>query len=438
MARRFGVSVLRDSIVLEYAVPKLNLLAHHNIRVVWEDSDTTSSDHTGGLDPIDVALAEKLQEAHGRWLNGVLPAQLVRLVARLREAKGTKAAGAPHRGDATAEGKEAAGYKSRPRRPRAAAPKVLARARRRPPPKPEDVRSIFDDIDREGNGCLSEDDFYSYFADQLGFGQADVGRFFSGHCSDHASLGRCITFDDFLGDLAELTPSTIEKVKEGLIIRKPGAFAKASVSLAELEHCEVYICTPSEQVFVDQCKGCHIMLGPCASSIFTRDCEDCTFWIAAQQLRTRSCTDCTYYLYSKTDPIIEASEGLAFAPWCASYPHCADHFASVKFDPQRNHWNALYDFTGKKDKANWRILCLDEVEPLSVELDEAPDLAAEPDNPVPEVSHELLCAKPLCSEDAGQSIANIPQCRPEEPRAPSGPLRAPRRVFDEVRAARPG
>lgn len=450
VVRRFGISVQRESIVLEYAVPKLGLLAHHPIKVVWESSNPTAVTCTkcnGDPDPLDITLAEKLQKAHGRWLAGVLPAQLARLIARLRAARGkTGKEASPAKSEAQAElaalaaNNEAEGYKARPRKPRAKAiPKVLARARVRPKPKAEDVRTIFDEIDSSSAGFLSADDFFSYFADGLGFGQADCWCYFDRHCSESASLGRCLKFDDFLEGFPDLNPANILKRKEEVIVRKPGSLAGVALSIAELERCEVYICTPTEQVFLDECKGCHIMLGPCSSSIFTRDCEDCTFWIAGQQLRTRNCTDCTYYLYSKTEPIIEESVGLAFAPWCASYPHCAAHFADVGFDPKRNFWNALFDFTGKKDTANWRILALDEVQPLSVELDEAPDRAAVPSNPVPKVTHEVLCADPLSSgEGTGQTIANIPQTRPALPARSTGPVRATLCVLDEHRAARVG
>lgn len=47
---------------------------------------------------------------------------------------------------------------------------------------------------------------------------------------------------------------------------------------------------------------------------------DCEFTIAGKQLRTRDCHRCTIFLYSKTDPVIETSSWLKFAPFNGAYP----------------------------------------------------------------------------------------------------------------------
>jgi hypothetical protein len=39
----------------------------------------------------------------------------------------------------------------------------------------------------------------------------------------------------------------------------------------------------------------------------------------SKQLRTRDCVDCSFALYSLTDPIIETSRGMAFAPFNGAY-----------------------------------------------------------------------------------------------------------------------
>merc|ERR1719238_1652572 len=97
-----------------------------------------------------------------------------------------------------------------------------------------------------------------------------------------------------------------------IIIRKPGSLGGQQVNLDGLEDCEVYICDPTAQVFVDLCKRCAILIAPCESSAFVRDSEDCMIWLAAQQLRTRDLKRCSFHLYSHTEPVIETSEDLAF------------------------------------------------------------------------------------------------------------------------------
>jgi len=168
---------------------------------------------------------------------------------------------------------------------------------------------------------------------------------------------------------------------------------------------------------VDECKNCKVLIGPCDSSTFVRDCKNCTFWITTRQLRTRDCKDCIFYLHSHTEPIIESSQDLAFAPFSASYPGLTQHFEGAKLDAGKNFWSAIFDFTGRPDGANWRILPFTECSELEVEFFGESGKA---DTPAPALSHELLCAPPPASnEGAGQSVANIPQTRPSKPSEPS-------------------
>eukprot|EP00435_Cladocopium_sp_Y103_P005388 s3169_g1.t2 len=69
-------------------------------------------------------------------------------------------------------------------------------------------------------------------------------------------------------------------------------------------------------------------------------------------------------------------------------------FHSVCPAKGKNFWNAVYDFTGKADGANWRILSLGECRELELHLGDAP---GEWQCPSPELSHELLCTAPLKS-----------------------------------------
>jgi len=100
-------------------------------------------------------------------------------------------------------------------------------------------------------------------------------------------------------------------------------------------------------------------------SIFVRDCTDCVFTIACKQLRTRDCKNCTFYLYSKTEPIIETSSKMSFAPFNGAFPGHKEAMLNANLIPDHNLWFAVYDFndpaaTGK----NWRLLSQSEEAPL--------------------------------------------------------------------------
>jgi hypothetical protein len=306
------------------------------------------------------------------------------------------------------------------RRPRRKELPAVARARRSS--KEPEMRKAFDEIDLQKTGSLSFSDVHGYLCDYLGFGQLEAAMFFH----HHGGTDGGVTFDQFQKGYALLNPFVITDLSEELIIRKPGSMrgvsSPADVKLEKLDDCEVYICDQSAQAFIDFCNRCLIMIGPCDSSVFVRDCEDCIIWVAAKQLRTRACKRCTFFLYANTEPVIEMSEDLTFAPWAAKYPQCRLQFEAAKFDPKRNFWNAIFDFSGKAEKSNWRILPLGEVQELEVQVDEAPGEAAQLENPVPPVTHDMLCAAPLSSgQSCGQGIANIPQTRPRPPERPAAP-----------------
>ena len=77
------------------------------------------------------------------------------------------------------------------------------------------------------------------------------------------------------------------------------------------------------------------------------------------QLRTRACKNCNVYLYSKTDPIIETSHGMRFAPFNGAYGGLRRHFASANLDPDDNHWRNVYDFNKGESaypEPHWELL----------------------------------------------------------------------------------
>lgn len=298
------------------------------------------------------------------------------------------------------------------------------------------MRKVFQDIDNKLKGHLKLEDLRSYMCDYLGFGQAEADHLFKEHTQSEGS-GHGVPFEGFQKAFSTLNPFMIEDRHKEVIIRKPGSLGGEMLQLDKIEDCQVYICDRTAQVLVDFLKRSTLLLAPCESSVFVRDCEDCVFYIAAQQLRTNNCKRCKFYLHSKTEPIIETSEDLKFAPWGAKYPCCSAQFAKVNFDPNHNMWNSIFDFTGKAGSANWQILPLEEVEELHLVLEEPPELVAPPDSPAESITHEALCRDPIASgESCGEGVMNIPQTRPTAPSPPApGVTARVRKVHDGKRSA---
>lgn len=90
-------------------------------------------------------------------------------------------------------------------------------------------------------------------------------------------------------------------------------------------------------------------------------------------------------------------------------------------DAGLNFWTAIYDFTGRADGANWRILPVEECKELAVKFIDEADAPGSWHCPTPSISHELLCASPPQSQEgsAGKSVVSVPQSRPSKPAEPA-------------------
>jgi protein XRP2 len=71
------------------------------------------------------------------------------------------------------------------------------------------------------------------------------------------------------------------------VLKKPGDIAGQQFIMDNLKQCKVKVLDHVEQVTIDDCDDCEIVIGPAESSVFVRDCKNCTFHVMCQQLRTR-------------------------------------------------------------------------------------------------------------------------------------------------------
>ncbi|CAB1109815.1 unnamed protein product [Ectocarpus sp. CCAP 1310/34] len=99
-----------------------------------------------------------------------------------------------------------------------------------------------------------------------------------------------------------------------------------------------------------------VFIAACVDSVFVRNCTGCVFTVACKQLRTRDCEDCEFRLYCKTEPIIETSHGMTFAPFNGAYVGHAEHLREAGLTTP-NLWFGVYDFNDEaKTGDNWRLL----------------------------------------------------------------------------------
>ena len=145
----------------------------------------------------------------------------------------------------------------------------------------------------------------------------------------------------------------ISKRSNETIIRRPGQIAGQSFMIEECSNCHIYLLDHSAAVNIDLCTNCTVVVGPCESSVFIRDCTDSSFIIACQQLRMRDSHNLTLLLsVAASQPTIESSDALRLSAFHYSYPELAAHFKAAGLSPFNAHWDNVHDFHAK-DGLHW-------------------------------------------------------------------------------------
>jgi len=137
-----------------------------------------------------------------------------------------------------------------------------------------------------------------------------------------------------------------QKGKRGTnaLIKEPGSVNGQEFHIKDVEDSDVAVLCWSSTVQIDRLRNCKVFVGPVESSCFVRNCENCEFIMACRQLRTRDLKNCTFRLLAGTDPVIERSTELTFAPFNGAYHGLRKHCESARLNPNDNHWRLVFDF----------------------------------------------------------------------------------------------
>ena len=149
------------------------------------------------------------------------------------------------------------------------------------------------------------------------------------------------------------------------LLKKPGSIQGQPFDIINCKNCEILVLDNCDQVQIDEVSDSKIFIGASSESIFVRNCKNCSFTVACKQLRTRDCSNCTFNLYCKTDPIIETSTQMRFAPFNGAYLGHYKAMIDADLDPCNNRWHEVYDFNDpSKTRKNWSYVKREEEEPL--------------------------------------------------------------------------
>lgn len=118
--------------------------------------------------------------------------------------------------------------------------------------------------------------------------------------------------------------------------REPGEIAPNDFTINNLENCTVYLLDKIGQITGDNCRNSRLHFGPTERSIYLKDLKNCLITAACRQFRLENCHNLTIFLYCLTEPSIEFSSNITFAPYNFSYPSQDDHFDIAELDPKTN------------------------------------------------------------------------------------------------------
>jgi len=152
-------------------------------------------------------------------------------------------------------------------------------------------------------------------------------------------------------------------------MRKPGEIRGYDFVIDNLTNCNVYLLDHSAQITIDDCSQCNFWFGPVNGSVFFRDCENCTVSVSCSQFRMKSCTNFDVFCYAASDPSIEYSKGLRFAPLRLSYPDQDVHFRNAKLDNGSDFWSQVFDFNQVEGESHWSLLPPDEFNVSAVPIE---------------------------------------------------------------------
>lgn len=136
---------------------------------------------------------------------------------------------------------------------------------------------------------------------------------------------------------------------KGLIRRAP-IVSGQGFEIADVTNCTIMVLDHANQVQIDNAVKCKIFIGASSSSVFIRDCKDCTFTIACKQLRTRDCNNIDINLLCTSEPVVEATTNARIYPFNGSYAGIAEHLKAANLSVEKNTWHKVFDFS--KDDAS--------------------------------------------------------------------------------------
>ncbi len=134
-----------------------------------------------------------------------------------------------------------------------------------------------------------------------------------------------------------------DRVDETIILRA-GELNGRDLSLARLKRCRVFVGDWMGGARFVSLEECEVFLGPVAGSVHIDHVSDSRFHLASRQIRIHHATRCAFSLLVLSNPIIEHSTALRFAPYDFSFPEREPLFVRTELAGKPNRWAEVNDF----------------------------------------------------------------------------------------------
>ena len=150
----------------------------------------------------------------------------------------------------------------------------------------------------------------------------------------------------------------IENQKLETIYYEAGSINGSDVCLSNLVNCTVSICDYIGALRMDNIKHCNVMTGPICSSLHVEHMEHSTINAIMRQCRIHYCKDTKFYIHVNSEPVIEHSDNVQFAPYNVKYKQLSEHWKASGVDEKVNQWNKVKDFNWFKQQQSphWSII----------------------------------------------------------------------------------
>ncbi|KAG7159627.1 tubulin-specific chaperone C-like isoform X1 [Homarus americanus] len=147
------------------------------------------------------------------------------------------------------------------------------------------------------------------------------------------------------------------------LTKSAGELENRQMNLQNLQDCKVIALGNPSTLQVASLRNCTVIIGPTSRSAFIKDCINCKFVMACQQVRIHNTQNTQFYLHVTGAAIIENCQKVQFAPYTLRYPELEDHYCQSGLDLNINQWDKIDDFhwlSESEISPNWSVIPEDE------------------------------------------------------------------------------